>query len=112
MNDLQKTFRAVKNASWWMQDANCRNMDTELFFSTNNNYDPCVKEVCATCPVSDECLWYANETNSDHGMFGGLSPKQRQAWRKKNGVILGMSKSDWEGRFRNRLRTVPSEWRA
>lgn len=110
MNDLQKTMRAVRDASWWMQDANCKNMDVELFFSTNNNYDPFVREVCASCPVSDECLWYANETHSDHGFFGGMSPRARMEWRRKNQVILGMSKDEWENRFRNRMRTVPTEW--
>ena len=110
MSDLQKTFQAVIDAQSWMPKANCRNMDTDLFFSSNNNYDPFVKEVCQTCPVSDECLWYANETQTTHGMFGGLTPGQRQLWRKKNQVVHGMGKNDWENRFRNRLRTVPSEW--
>jgi len=95
MSDLRKTFQAVMDAQSWMGKANCKNMSTDLFFSTNNNYDPFVREVCASCPVIEECLWYANETSSDHGFMGGMSPTQRQLWRRRNGIVLGMSRSEW-----------------
>jgi len=36
------------------------------------------KAICATCPVREECLEYALETNQDSGIWGGLDEEQRQ----------------------------------
>jgi len=111
MNDLQKTFVAVRRAMDWMPEANCRNMDVELFFPIkSSNYDPFVKEVCGSCPVQEECLWYANQTSAEEGYFGNMTPMQRRAWRKKNNVSMGQSKAEWENRNRGYLRAPRDEW--
>jgi len=90
----------IAKNSHWIADANCLGMDINLFFSDNNHgYDPFVKEVCAACPVIEECLWYANETASDHGFFAGMAPRDRLKWRRENKVILGMSREEWEARY-------------
>lgn len=113
MNDLQKTFDAVVKAKDWVKDANCRNMDTELFFpGDGENYDPFVREVCQECPVIEECLWYSNETASHDGMFGGMTPRERGKWRAKTGISVGMSKSDWDNRNRGYLQKPADEWSA
>ena len=89
----------IQNLSAWTEKSNCKNMDTDLFFpELGNNYDPFVKDVCMSCEVIDECAWYANETSAIYGMFGGMSPNQREVWRKKNKAILGESRSQWEAR--------------
>lgn len=36
------------------------------------------KAVCATCPVACECLVYAIQTNQGHGIWGGLTPPERE----------------------------------
>ena len=111
MNDLQKTFVAIKSAMDWMEQANCRNMDVELFFpKLGENYNPFVEEVCMACPVIDQCLWYANETHADHGMFGGMTPNQRSSWRKKAKVSMGQTRKDWENN-RGYLHRPVGEWR-
>lgn len=35
--------------------------------------------VCGRCPVAGECLEWALETKQEFGIWGGLTPKQRQA---------------------------------
>lgn len=111
MNDLQKTFRAVMDASEWAKDANCLGMDTELFFAGDGtNYDPFAREVCNTCDVMEQCLWYANETSTDDGMFGGMSPRQRRQWRTKNNIKMGQSREEWENPPTNYLVTPINEW--
>lgn len=35
------------------------------------------KAVCARCPVACECLVYAIETSQGHGIWGGLTPPER-----------------------------------
>lgn len=103
MSELENVFNAVIAAKEWMDDANCKNMDTNIFFPTNGqNLDLFVVEVCGSCNVAEECLWYANETHAGFGVFGGLSHKARERWRRKNKIRLGMSKSDWESQRRTR----------
>jgi len=82
----------------WVKDANCLGMDVNLFFEMNSRgvYDPFVREVCSTCSVIEECLWYANESHSLEGFFGNMSPRERMAWRRENQVQMGMTKEDWE----------------
>jgi WhiB family redox-sensing transcriptional regulator len=113
MNEFQATYAAVTKAMEWMGEANCKGMDTNLFFAETpgSNYDPFAREVCGSCPVSDECFWYANETSADTGMFGGMSPSQRQEFRKKNKITLGMSKDAWKNRHRGYLRSPVDNWR-
>ncbi len=41
------------------------------------------KAVCATCPVAEECLAYAIETNQSEGIWGGLTPKERARLRRR-----------------------------
>jgi len=81
----------------WVAEANCKNMDTNLFFPKDGeNYSAFVREVCFSCPVIEECTWYANETSAVYGLFGGMTPHEREAWRRNNKVILGKTKAEWE----------------
>jgi WhiB family redox-sensing transcriptional regulator len=82
----------------WMTEANCKNMDVNIFFpDAAAIYDPFIREVCSSCPVTEKCLWYANETHADTGMFAAMSPTERQNWRRKNKVVLGQSENEWRG---------------
>lgn len=40
------------------------------------------KAVCATCPVADECLTWAIESNQVDGIWGGHTAKERRALRR------------------------------
>ena len=83
----------------WMREANCRNMDTDLFFpELGAQYSTFAKEVCKECPVQDPCLWYANKNREMDGMYGGMTPNQRLQWRRKKNVTLGQSESEWRKR--------------
>ena len=100
------------NTDWtntdWTSKANCKNIDTELFFpastqETGNNTDEetisisetrkIVNKLCKTCPVRLECLNDAMTYEKKyygyrHGYFGGYSPRERsrleanKEWRK------------------------------
>lgn len=75
----------------WQAEANCKGMDMNLFFpdKKGGTYHPFVQEVCDSCAVVDDCLWFANETSADYGFFGGMSPEGRRSWRKVNGIQFG-----------------------
>jgi WhiB family transcriptional regulator, redox-sensing transcriptional regulator len=74
----------VSAADWWQQAA-CRDADPDLFA-----YDPAsdppetalaAKQVCAGCPVTDDCLAFAFQTMRASqdltGIYGGLTPAER-----------------------------------
>lgn len=71
--------------SWQLQAA-CRGDNADLFVGEPNSghsYYDYARSVCARCPVSEACLDYALTNRIDMGMWGGLSPAQRAALRKK-----------------------------
>ena len=38
--------------------------------------------ICQSCPVCDECLTWALESNEPFGIWGGLLPRQRRTLRR------------------------------
>lgn len=78
------------DALHWTDDALCREIDTELFFPEKGGEAPMTvqraKTVCRACPVTTECLDYAmtfeGATFQRHGIYGGLSARERYALSK------------------------------
>lgn len=70
----------------WMDDAACLvASDAEVFFPKNEDEaiaTHVAKTYCATCAVTAECLRYAIEERIDHGVWGGLTSKERRKLRK------------------------------
>lgn len=68
----------------WRDHANCRGMDTEMFYPLSDNYvPPAVATACAACPVRGECLAYAEDMRITDGIWGGRAKKQRRAVQRK-----------------------------
>lgn len=70
----------------WMDSANCRSTDPELFHpgETNKWNHRSVRQalnVCAKCPVSIACLNWALETHDVFAILGGTTPEQRSRER-------------------------------
>ena len=42
-----------------------------------------VKKLCQECPVQKECLTYALANPDLHGIWGGLTPKERLKLRRR-----------------------------
>ena len=64
----------------WQEQGACRKQDPELFFLSENSRGGIknkqivmAKKVCGTCPVINECLEFAIETEQNFGIWGGLS---------------------------------------
>jgi WhiB family redox-sensing transcriptional regulator len=74
----------------WRQKAACIDEDPELFFPVGTT-GPALeqleraKAVCQRCPVINECLEWALQTNQDAGVWGGLSEEERRALRRSRG---------------------------
>jgi WhiB family redox-sensing transcriptional regulator len=66
----------------WMQRAACRGMDTNMFFPERGASHRAANDVCADCPVRQECHDLA-ETNNERGIWGGVSDRGRRIERKR-----------------------------
>jgi WhiB family redox-sensing transcriptional regulator len=70
----------------WRDQAACAGMNPETFYPSakgpNKNRE--AKEICAICPVRQECLeagvW------EPYGVWGGMSVDERIMWRRRQGI--------------------------
>jgi WhiB family transcriptional regulator, redox-sensing transcriptional regulator len=84
---LELAAGALTLWSWRLQAA-CRDIDSAVFFSPDGERDPersareaRAKAICARCPVIRECATYALGAGERHGVWGGLSERDRAAVR-------------------------------
>jgi WhiB family redox-sensing transcriptional regulator len=70
----------------WTDDALCAQVDSELFFpEKGSNSAQYAKRVCQQCPVQTKCLDFALENDIEHGVFGGMTVKERKRLRRTRG---------------------------
>lgn len=63
----------------WMDVALCASApDPDVFFRDDGDSVKQARDVCVMCPVSAACLRYAFDHQESHGMWGGLTAKQRR----------------------------------
>lgn len=78
----------------WKSQAKCVDYDPELWFPPRdkNLYKPIAdkaKAICfgrdgnPPCPVRVQCLLYADENDDTHGIWGGMSHRERNALKRK-----------------------------
>lgn len=67
----------------WMEDALCAQTDPEAFFPDKGGSTKAAKKICAACDVQLECLGYALENDERYGIWGGASPRERAAMRRR-----------------------------
>lgn len=66
----------------WMEDALCKGLSPEPWYPplehpSPNDYYAVAREVCNRCPVWEDCLGYSIKNQEKHGMWGGLTPQER-----------------------------------
>lgn len=90
---------------YWDNHAKCKDMDTEMWFPPRDKakYKPIAdiaKAVCfgkdgkPECPVRKECLMAALKIDEQHGIWGGLSHRERNALQRK-AASNKMSVAEW-----------------
>ena len=67
----------------WRSGALCARFDPDLFFSPGAIEHKEAKKICRDCPVRRQCLAYAMETCIDHGIWGGLTERERRRFRRQ-----------------------------
>ncbi|WP_353050494.1 WhiB family transcriptional regulator [Cellulosimicrobium sp. Marseille-Q4280] len=77
----------------WQDEALCAQTDPELFFPQKGGSTAEAKKVCRQCPVVDECLEWAIDAGEEHGVWGGMSERERSAYarsrRRKAKISFG-----------------------
>lgn len=74
---------AVVQGEDWRDQALCAQIDTEMFFPEKGGSVKAAKRVCSTCPVSAECLQFAIATGETHGIWGGLTERERRGYSEE-----------------------------
>ena len=72
------------NLLTWRDDAVCRGFDISVFFPDESDSKSIAhaKEICASCPVQQECTSYAVEHNQTDGIWGGTTRQERRRLRR------------------------------
>ena len=65
-------------ASEWEDRAACRGAEADAFFAHGGVQEHRAKAVCRECPVRWECLAYALRHGVEHGVWGGLTDRERR----------------------------------
>jgi WhiB family redox-sensing transcriptional regulator len=68
-------------AARWRELAACRGTDLEVFFPGRGETAGPARQVCAACLVRQPCLDYAISNRITHGIWGGLTERERRALR-------------------------------
>lgn len=68
----------------WREGAACHAVPEISFFPAPDDLGAVslAKSLCNTCPVVDECLAFAIETRQPDGIWGGMTPKERNRLRR------------------------------
>ena len=71
----------------WIKEAACRGMDTAVFYPQHGESKLVkqAKAICRSCPVVLDCAEWAIDHCEMHGIWGGLSHRERQAIRSERG---------------------------
>lgn len=69
----------------WRDSALCAQVDSELFFPPKGASPRPAKELCARCPVTQQCLSDALEKRDQFGIRGGTTAFQRRRMLAERG---------------------------
>jgi WhiB family redox-sensing transcriptional regulator len=69
----------------WRALASCAQIDPDLFFAVGAREHKQAKKICRACPVRRECLAYAMDEPVDHGIWGGMTERERRRYRRQAG---------------------------
>jgi len=62
----------------WRERAACRGTDLDVFYPGRGESAAPARQVCARCPVRQPCLEYALSNRITHGIWGGLTERERR----------------------------------
>lgn len=88
--DDPETEVAVRH---WSLDAACRGMDPRFWFPERGEITSEAKRICSECPVQPDCLDESLRNGERHGVWGGLSERQRRRIHRRSRQVTGSPSS-------------------
>ncbi len=76
------TAEGLGRPAWW-DYANCLGAGGDRFFPERGASTREAKEVCRGCVVRDDCLNFAIDNGEKHGIWGGMSERERRRVRRQ-----------------------------
>lgn len=70
----------------WRAMGSCSKTDPDLWFAVGAMEHKQAKRICRECPVQSQCLAYAMDEPVDHGIWGGLTERERRRFRRQAGA--------------------------
>lgn len=85
MMNVETPTKVAMNEAHWRDFAGCRDDTEGLFFPDETDLGSinAAKAVCSSCPVQDDCLAYAIESNQTEGIWAGTTGKERRRIRRE-----------------------------
>ncbi|MFI6862616.1 WhiB family transcriptional regulator [Streptomyces sp. NPDC050421] len=82
----------------WRKSAACGPDTTDLFFPIGTDARSMAnvemaKAICHRCPVLVACRQWALDTHQHHGVWGGMTELDRDAWRRRKQRAAGGAKT-------------------
>ena len=78
----------------WRSRAACRGADLTVFFPGRGESAEPARRICASCPVRQECLAFALSHGEVHGIWGGLTVRDRRALRTRRGDAVRQDRDE------------------
>ena len=71
----------------YLDQAECRGLDPELFYAESGSAIMRAKAMCSTCSVREACLEWGIK-REEFGVWGGTTARERAAIRRERGLRL------------------------
>lgn len=72
----------------WHDNALCAQTDPDMFYPDKGQGPGPAREVCMACHVRPSCLEHALDNGESQGIWGGMTPKERAAVKRRRGAAL------------------------
>ncbi|MGA4978709.1 WhiB family transcriptional regulator [Streptomyces cinereoruber] len=71
----------------WSERAACRTADPDELFADGAAQNQ-AKALCVACPVRTECLAHALDRRIEHGVWGGMTDRERRALLRRRPTVV------------------------
>lgn len=78
---MSKAALPMFNPMVFSGEALCSRSDPDAFFPETGDSTRLAKQVCGQCEIKAECLEFALQADERHGIWGGLTPRERARLR-------------------------------
>ncbi len=68
----------------WRSASLCAKGDPDLWFAVGAVEHKQAKSICGRCPVQSACLQYAMSAPITHGIWGGMTERERRRVRRQS----------------------------